>query len=41
MSDVPPGELVSHILREEPVSNGGAVHDLRPDHFVHQHCDHL
>lgn len=36
-----PGELVSHVLREEPVGHGGAVHDLRPDHFIHQHSDHL
>lgn len=38
---VSPGELMSHILREEPVSYSGAVRDLRPDHFVYQDCDHL
>lgn len=32
----PPGELVRHVLREEPVGHGGAVRYLRPDHFVHQ-----
>ena len=36
-----PGELVSHVLREEPVGHGGAVHDLRPDQFIHQHGHHL
>lgn len=38
---VPPGELMSHILREEPVSYSGAVRYLGPDHFIHQDRDHL
>lgn len=37
IAHIPPGELVSHILREKPVSDSSAVHDLRPNHFVHQH----
>lgn len=36
-----PGELVSHVLREEPVCNSSTIHDLRPNHFIHQHSDHL
>lgn len=41
MSLVSPGELVSHVLREEPVGDGGAVHNLRANHFIHQNGDHL
>lgn len=40
-ADVPPGELMSHVLREEPVGHSSTVNDLGANHFVHQHCDHL
>lgn len=36
-----PGELMRHVLREEPVGHSGAVRYLRPDHLVHQDRDHL
>lgn len=39
--DVSLSELVGHVLREEPVGDSSTVHNLRPNHFVHQHCDHL
>lgn len=38
---VPPGELMGHVLREEPVGDCSTVHNLRPNQFVHQHGDHL
>lgn len=41
MYQVSPGELVSHVLREEPVGHSSAVNNLCPNHFVYQHCNHL
>lgn len=35
------GEFSGHLLGEDPRGNGGAVHDLRLQHFVYEDYHHL